>query len=51
MKAWLLFLAVLVVYVHVFNAIAQQYFDSDRTLTLRDIWRRIVPSGKIVIEL
>ncbi len=51
MKAWLIFLAVLVLYVHLFNAIAQQYFDSGRTLTMRDIWHRFVPSGKIVIEL
>ena len=51
MKAWLVFLAVLVLYVHLFNAIAHQYFESDRTMTLRDIWRRFVPSGKIVIEL
>ncbi len=51
MKSWLIFLAVLVLYVHLFNAIAQQYFESNRTLSLRDIWRRFVPSGKIVIEL
>jgi hypothetical protein len=51
MKAWLIFLAVLVLYVHLFNAIAHQYFESDRMMTLRDIWRRFVPSGKIVIEL
>ncbi len=51
MKAWLIFLAVLVLYVHLFNAIAQQYFASDRTMTLRDLWRRFVPNGKIVIEL
>lgn len=51
MKGWLVFLAVLVLYVHLFNAIAHQYFESDRTLTMRDIWRRFVPSGRIVIEL
>jgi cytochrome b561 len=51
MKTWLIFVAVLVLYVHLFNAIAHQYFESDRTLSLRDIWRRFVPSGKIVIEL
>ena len=51
MKAWLIFLAVLILYVHLFNAIARQYFDSGRTMTLRDMWRRIVTNGKIVIEL
>lgn len=50
MKTWLIFLAVLILYVHLFNAIAQQYFESGRTLTLKDIWRRFVPSGKVVIE-
>jgi len=50
MKTWLIFVAVLVLYIHLFNAIAQQYFDSNRTLTLFDLWRRFVPSGKITIE-
>lgn len=50
MKTWLIFLSVLVLYVHLFNAIAGQYFESGRTLTLQDLWRRFVPSGKITIE-
>jgi hypothetical protein len=50
MKTWLIFLSVLILYVHLFNAIAQQYFDSNRTLTATDLWRRFVPSGKITIE-
>ncbi len=35
-------IAVLVVYVHVFNAVATMYFESDRTLTLRDIFLRFI---------
>jgi hypothetical protein len=44
-------IAVLVVYVHLFNAIANQYFDSGYTMTVSDIWKKFVPSGKITIEL
>ncbi len=48
---WLVFLMVLIVYVHVFNAIANMYFESDRQLTLKDLWRRFFPSMKITIEM
>lgn len=50
MKSWLIFLAVLVLYVHLFNAIARQFFESGQTLTLGSLWRHIVPAGKITIE-
>ena len=50
MKTWLIFLSVLVLYVHLFNAIAGQYFESNRTLALSALWRRFVPSGKVTIE-
>jgi hypothetical protein len=48
---WLVFLVVLILYVHVFNAIAKLYFESDRQLTLKDLWRRFFPSMKITIEM
>jgi len=34
--------AVLFTYVHLFNTIAKLYFDSDRTLTLEDLYRKVV---------
>lgn len=48
---WIVFLVVLVVYVHVFNAIATLYFESNRQLTLKDLWRRFFPGVKITIEM
>jgi hypothetical protein len=48
---WLIFLVVLILYVHVFNAIATLYFESERTLTLKDLWRRFFPGVKITIEV
>jgi len=48
---WLIVIAVLVLYVHLFNAIANQYFDSDSTMTWNDIWKKFVPPAKITIEL
>lgn len=48
---WIVFLMVLVLYIHVFNAIANLYFESDRKLTLKDLWRRFFPSFKVTIEV
>jgi len=48
---WLIVIAVLVLYVHLFNALANQYFDSDNTMTWKDIAKKFLPSGKITIEL
>lgn len=50
MKAWLIFLAVLVMYVHLFNATAQQYLETGQTIGLGNIWRQFVPNGKVTIE-
>lgn len=36
--------AVLFTYVHLFNTIAKLYFDSDRTLTLEDLYYKVVPT-------
>ena len=35
--------AVLFTYVHLFNTIAKLYFDSDRRLTLEDLYYKVVP--------
>ena len=48
---WLLVAVVLLLYVHLFNAIARLYFESGRTLTLRDLWRRFFPGISIRIDL
>jgi hypothetical protein len=50
MKAWFIFLAVLVLYVHLFNAAAQHYLETGELLGLGDLWRRVVPAGKVTIE-
>lgn len=46
---WVIALLVILLYVHLFNTVARFYLDSDRTLTLHDLWRKIVPP--ITIQL
>jgi hypothetical protein len=36
---WLIPLLVILLYVHLFNAISPLYFASDRELTLADLWQ------------
>jgi hypothetical protein len=43
--------AVLFTYVHLFNTIAKLYFDSDRTLTLEDLYRKVIPATEFRIQL
>lgn len=43
--------AVLFTYVHLFNKIAGLYFESGRTLTLEDLYRRVVPPTDFHIQL
>lgn len=38
---WIVVLFVVLVYVHLFNRIATLYFETDRKLTLKDLWLRI----------
>jgi hypothetical protein len=47
---WTIPIFVSVLYVHLFNAIATMYFDSDRQLTLMDLGKRFIPHAKIHIE-
>ena len=48
---WAIVIVVLVLYVHLFNAIANQYFDSGYTMTWKDITKKFMPPAKITIEL
>ncbi len=48
---WLVFLAVAMFSVHVFNAVARMYFESNNELTLRDLWRRFFPPIDLRIQL
>jgi hypothetical protein len=48
---WLIALVVLILYVQLFNILATKYLESDRTLTLADLYRRFVPPVKITIEV
>ena len=49
MPTWIVALLVIFLYVHLFNVVARMYLDSERTLTLHDLWRKIVPP--ITIQL
>ena len=48
---WIVVLIVILLYVHLFNAIANLYFDSGRSLGLHDLYRRFLPPVKISIEI
>jgi hypothetical protein len=48
---WLIPLGIALFYVHVFNAVARLYFESEGTLTLRDLWRRFLPPIDLRIQL
>ena len=43
--------AVVFAYVHLFNKIAGMYFDTARTLTLEDLYRRVVPPTDFHIHI
>jgi hypothetical protein len=43
--------AVFFTYIHLFNQIATLYFDSGRTLTLEDLYRKVVPPTDFHIQL
>jgi hypothetical protein len=48
---WFIFLVVAMFYVHVFNAVARMYFESNNELTLRDLWRRFFPPIDLRIQI
>jgi len=47
MNGWIIALLVVLLYVQLFNIVANLYFDSERTMTIRDLWRKVVPPIKI----
>jgi hypothetical protein len=47
MNWWIISLLVVFLYVQLFNVVANMYFDSERTMTLKDLWRKVVPPIKI----
>lgn len=51
MNQWYIFLAVSVLYVHLFNAVATAYFDADQKMTWTDLYRRFIPPTEVVVHL
>ena len=51
MEEWIIFLAVVMFYVHVFNAVARMYFETNGELTMRDLWRRFLPPIDLRIQI
>jgi len=51
MKNWVVSVFVVLLYVHLFNAIAKLYLDSDRRMGVSDLYRRVIPPIKVSIEL
>ena len=43
--------AVVLLYVQIFNKVGNMYFDSDRQMTIMDLYRHFVPEGSVVIRL
>lgn len=48
---WVIAVFVLFLYVHLFNTIAKMYLDSGRTMTMYDLYRRVVPPTDFHIRL
>jgi hypothetical protein len=46
---WIVALLVVLLYIQLFNVVANMYFDSGRTLTIQQLWRKIVPPMKFEI--
>lgn len=51
MNWWIISLLVVLLYIQLFNIVANLYFDSERTLSLYDLWRRFVPPVTFHLEL
>jgi len=47
MPTWVIALLVILLYVQLFNVVAKMYLESGRTMTLHDLWRKVVPPIKI----
>ena len=44
---WVIALLVVLLYVQLFNTITRFYLDSERTLTLHALWRKVIPPIRI----
>jgi hypothetical protein len=50
-ETFIVVIASILAYIQLFNKVAGMYFDSDRTLTLTDLYRRVVPPTDFHIQL
>ena len=50
-ETFVVIMACILAYVQFFNKIAGVYFDSGRTLTLEDLYRKVVPPTDFHIQL
>jgi hypothetical protein len=50
-ETFIVVMACLLAYVQLFNKIAGMYFDSNRTLTLEELYRQVVPPTDFHIQL
>jgi hypothetical protein len=48
---WVVIVVVVMLYIHLFNAVANLYFDSLQTMTWKDLFHRFVPPVEITIKL
>jgi hypothetical protein len=48
---WVVASAMTMLYVMLFNEVANLYFDSERQLTLRDLYRRFIPPMDFHIQV
>jgi hypothetical protein len=50
-ETFIVVMACLIAYVQLFNKVAGMYFDSNRTLTLEDLYRKVVHPTDFHIQL
>jgi len=50
-ETFIVIVAVIIAYIQFFNKIADMYFDSGRTLSLEDLYRKVVPPTDFHIQL
>lgn len=51
METFVVLVSVILAYVQIFNKVASLYFDSDRTMSWTDLYRRFIPAATIEIHL
>ena len=50
-ETFIVVMVCLIAYVQLFNKVAGMYFDSNRTLSLEDLYRKVVPPTDFHIQL